>query len=212
MEGSQEDLKEFKRLLAAGSTPYVEAILKAEIAKLEPKFPEKKIPEKKKDPEPTLPARKCQNITSYAFLDNKDNAQIIVKEIKGLEKAQIEFAPFERGFEIQIIRDTFDMPNLRLKISPTRKIKPEESKYKVKGEKLTIVLKKKKEFSWGKLQKPYKAPASNREEEIPFNPATGMQDMMARMASEYTDEEKRELNKKWWENRQKRIEREEDFI
>ena len=216
MEPTVDDLREFKRLLAAGSTPYVEEVIKKNISELEEKFrdaPKKveKKPEEHKPAAPAKPTHKSQAISSYAFLDSGKTAKIIVKNIDGLENAKIEFYPEDHGFVLYILREEQNMPNLRLGISPTKKIVPEECKYVTKGTQITVILKKKKDAAWSKLQKPYVAPKAKDEEASPADPSN-MMDMLRKMYDDASDEEKRNLNKAAWEGRQKRMQKEMDDI
>lgn len=212
MEPTLNDLTELKRLLALGSTPYVEALLKAEIEKIEPKFAAKQE-EKKEEAKPAGPVRRYQSITSYAFSDSKDKAEIMIREIRGLEQAKIEFEPVENGFSIAVIREEQNLPNLKLVVSPTKPIKPEESKYKVRRETLTVILAKKKEETWMKL-KDTSAPVTKEdkkkkeEEEIDAkeNPNAALMSMMKKMYDEGDDEMKRTISKAMWEAQHKKPE------
>ena len=208
MEGTIDDLKELKRLLALGSTPYVENVLKNEIAKLEPKFAApKEEPKKVEEVKPAAPIRRYTPITSYAFLDSKENAQIIIKEIRGLEQAKIEFTPEDHGFTICVIREEQNMSNLKLVVSPTKKLLPGDCKYKVKRETLTITLKKKKEQTWMKLKKSAlesKKKTPQEKEEEKENPNAALMNMMKKMYDEGDDEMKRTISKAMWESQHKK--------
>ena len=218
MEPTVDDLQEFKRLLAAGSTPYVEEIMKREIAQLEDKFKdttkkqEKKPEEKKETPKPNKPTYKSQPITSYAFLDNGKTAKIIIKNIDGLDKAKIEFYPEDHGFVLYVLREEQNLPNLRLGVSPTKKILPDQSKYATKGSQITVTLMKKKDVSWSKLKKAFVPKKPKDEEQGPEDPQSNMMDMLRKMYNEASDEEKRNLNKAAWEGRQKRMQKEMEDI
>ena len=207
MEPTPDDLRELKRLLALGSTPYIEALFKAEIAKLEAKFPEQ--PPKAEPATPAPVQRRYTSIDSYLFSDGSDKAEVIIREIRGLEQAQIEFEPKDHAFQISIIREAQNMPNLRLTISPLfKKILPGESTYKVRRETLTIVLKKKKSMSWSKLKKtmdlkPSKK-SSNEEKKVKEDPNTALMDMMKKMYDEGDDEMKRTISKAMWEAQHKK--------
>ena len=208
MEGTQDDLKELRRLLGIGSTPYVEHVLKAEIEKLEQKFAAEKqaqeAPVKVENAPAAEPVRRYTAINSYAFMDDKASAKVIIKEIRGLEQAKIEFKPEERGFSICIIREEQNMPNLKLVVSPTKKIIPDQSKYTVKRETLTITLKKKKESTWMKLKKDMKfAKTKEEKQEEKDDPNKALMNMMKKMYDEGDDEMKRTIAKAMWESQNK---------
>lgn len=214
MEGTVDDLIELRRLLATGSTPYIENIIRREIGILEEKFPDQKKlpaakPQEDRKPVEQKPTVKSQAISSYAFLDSTSVAKIIVKDIRGLEQAKIEFTPEPHGFVILIIREEQNMPNLRLAVTPTKKIIPEQCKYTIKREQLTISLKKKKEMAWSKLKKQF-VPKKTREESS--NPNDNMVDMLRKMYDESDDEQKRSLRKALWEGQQKRKQKAEEDI
>ena len=209
MEATADDLKELRRLLGIGSTPYVEHLLKQEIEKLEQKFAADKqaqeAPVKVENAAAPEPVRRYTAISSYAFLDDKAAAKVIIKDIRGLEQAKIEFKPEERGFTICIIREEQNMPNLKLVVSPTKKIIPDQSKFTVRRETLTITLKKKKESTWMKLKKDMKfAKTKQEKEEEKENPNMALMNMMKKMYDEGDDEMKRTIAKAMWESQHKK--------
>lgn len=209
MEPTPDDLREFKRLLALGSTPYIEAIFKAEIAKLEAKFQEQ-APKIEAPAAPAGPQRRYSSIDSYLFSDGNGKAEVIIRDIRGLEQAQIEFEPKDHSFQISIIREAQNMPNLRLTVSPLfKKILPGESSYKIRRETLTVILKKKKSMSWSKLKKtidfkPSKKDKESEEKKAKDDPNTALMDMMKKMYDEGDDEMKRTISKAMWEAQHKK--------
>lgn len=213
MSASVTDLKELRRILALGSTPYVESILKAEIAKLEAQFPENATTPAPA-PKPVGPKRIYQPIDSYAFSDDKDDASIIITKIEGLEEAEIKFTPEPHGFEIVVIREAQGKPNLKLTVSPLyKKVVPEQCKYRVRKQTLTITIHKKKSQTWMKLKKTaldtkkpkISDPKSGKTAE---DPNGALMDMMKKMYDEGDDEMKRTISKAMWEAQHKKQEEE----
>ncbi|OHT08973.1 hypothetical protein TRFO_22309 [Tritrichomonas foetus] len=210
MEATANDLRELKRLLALGSTPYVEALFKSEIAKLEAKFPESE-PATPAPAQPAKPKRNYQALDSYAFSDSSEVAKIILTKIEGLTEAEIEFEPTERGFQICIIREKQKLPNLKLTVNPLyKKIKPSESTYRIRNQTLTISLAKKKTSSWMKLKKtaldkkPKTSPADDKSAKE--DPNGALMNMMKKMYDEGDDEMKRTISKAMWEAQHKKPE------
>lgn len=210
MSATLNDLKELRRILALGSTPYVETILKNEITKLEAQFPSEN-PTPAPAPKPTGPKRVYQPIDSYAFSDDKDNASIIITHIEGLEEAEIQFNPEPHGFEIIVLREAQGKPNLKLTVSPLyKKIVPEQCKYKVRKQNLTIVIHKKKSQTWMKLKKTSldskkpKAPSADPKSKAAEDPNGALMDMMKKMYDEGDDEMKRTISKAMWEAQHKK--------
>ena len=212
MEPTLDDLTELKRLLGLGSTPYVEALLKAEIQKIEPKFATVKAPEPAK---PAAPVRRYQSITSYAFSDSKKTAEIMIREIRSLEQAKIEFEPQKNGFSIAVIREEQNLPNLKLVVSPIKEIVPADSTYKIRRETLTVILAKKKEETWMKLKDtsltPKKEEKKKPEDDVDAkeNPNAALMNMMKKLYDEGDDEMKRTISKAMWEAQHKKPEDEE---
>lgn len=204
MEPTIADLKDLRRILASGTTPYVEALIRAEITKLEAKFPEEKPAPSK----PAPPKVVYRAIDSYAFSDSNDFAKIIVREIKGLEQAQINLEARDHGFTITIDRSKDSLPNMKLTIEPLyKKILPADSNYRVKGETLTINLAKKKKTSWMKLKKGNFDTKKSKEEskaKAKEDPNNALMDMMKKMYDEGDDEMKRTIQKAMWEAQHKK--------
>ena len=206
MEPTVADLKELRSILSRGATPYVESFIRAEIAKLEAKFPDEKItpaPAAK----PAEPKIVYRAIDSYIFSDSNNFAKIIVREVKSLDQAEINFEPADHGFTITINRSKAGLPNLKLSIEPVyKKILPAESKYTVKGETLTINLAKKKKTSWMKLKKgtfDTKKSKAESKEKAKEDPNNALMDMMKKMYDEGDDEMKRTIQKAMWEAQHK---------
>ena len=212
---THNDLQELKRILAAGSTPYVEALIKNEIAKVEAALgvnTEKNV--QTEAPKAPTPKKIYETISKYAFSDSTKKATVIIKDIRGLEQAEITFEPKERECVICVNREKQNMSNLKLTISPLyKKIKPEESKYTKHGETLTLHLIKKKETSWMKLKKSaldMKKPKSTpgKDDKSKESPDTALMDMMKKMYDEGDDEMKRTISKAMWEAQHKKPEEE----
>jgi calcyclin binding protein len=202
------DAQELRRLIALGTTPYVDSFLRAELAKLAEQFPEAAAaPPVKPAARSSAPKVTYESITSYAFSDSNDKASIIIREIKDLASADIQFQPTEHGFTVTIHRQ--GLSNLKLSIAPTyKKIIPGSSKYTVKGETLTIALEKKKKTSWSKLKKgaldtkkPKIAEPGSKSKD---DPNTALMDMMKKMYDEGDDEMKRTISKAMWEAHNKK--------
>lgn len=212
MEPTANDLRELKRILSLGSTPYVEHLLGLEIKKLEEKFPEAAAAPAEKAPEaPAKPKRIYQTIDSYAFSDSNNVAKVIITHIKELAQAEIEFEPNPHGFSICIIREKQNLPNLKLTVQPTyKKIIPDQSKYSVSNEKLTITLQKKKNTSWMKLKKSAidmkKKDDKSSKDKAKEDPNGALMDMMKKMYDEGDDEMKRTISKAMWEAQHKKPE------
>ena len=214
MEATVGDLNELKRILASGSTPYVESLLKEEISKLEKKFADVKE-ESAPKPIPTTtssaPKKSYETISSYAFSDSNDKATIIIRNIRGLEQAEIIFEPSERQCVIYVLREKMNMSDLKLTISPLyKKIIPGDSKYTKRNETLTIHLAKKKKTSWMKLKKSAldmkKPKSSANDTKAKEDPNTALMDMMKKMYDEGDDEMKRTISKAMWEAQHKKPE------
>jgi calcyclin binding protein len=204
-EATPADLSELKRILAFGSTPYIESVLRAEIARLSALFPDASPP----PPAPPKPAprRKVyQAIESYAFSDSSDTARVIITDIAGLGEAVVDFSPTERAFTVTVAREAQGLPDLRLTVSPLKKIIPDGSRFTKKGTTLTIILKKKKSATWSKLKKTASSvkkpkPAEDKAKE---DPSAGLMDMMKKMYEEGDDDMKRTMQKAWWEAQHKK--------
>jgi calcyclin binding protein len=202
VEAAPQDIPEIRRILAVGTTPYVEQFLRRELAKLTEHFPEAQAP-------PTSPKsgpkRVYEAITTYSFSDSTNVAQLVIPDIQGLADAEITFEPSERAFSVVVDRD--GLPNLKLTVSPLyKKIVPASSKYKVKGKTLTILLDKKKKTSWSKLKKgalDAKKPKATPEATAKEDPNSAIMDLMKKMYDEGDDEMKRTIQKAMWEARNK---------
>jgi calcyclin binding protein len=223
MEPTEADLKELKRILAFGSTPYIEGVLKAEISRLSQLLAEpvadgsSAAPAPPPTPAPTPPAappkragprRLYEGISSYAFSDSSEVAKIIISDIEGLSGATIEFTPTERAFSITVLRDGQGLSNLRLTVDPLKKIVPSGSRYVVRGRTLTVLLSKKKKGTWTKLKKTtsgIKKPKAN-EPKPKEDSNTALMDMMKKMYDEGDDDMKRTMQKAWWEAQHKKDE------
>ncbi|KAH0792527.1 calcyclin-binding protein-like [Histomonas meleagridis] len=217
MEATIGDLKELKRILANGSTPYVESLIKDEISKLEKKFVDAPKEESSPKPIPTTtthaPKKSYETISSYAFSDSNDKATIIIRHIRGLEQAEVVFEPAERQCVIYVLREKMNMSDLKLTLSPLyKKIIPSESKYTKRNETLTISLAKKKKTSWMKLKKSaidMKKPKSPQNDpKVKEDPNAALMDMMKKMYDEGDDEMKRTISKAMWEAQHKKPEEE----
>jgi calcyclin binding protein len=202
---SPADVAELRRLISLGTTAYVDSFLRGELAKLVDQFPDAAAPvPSKSPPRSTTPKITYESITSYAFSDSNDKATIIIREIKDLANAEIQFQPNEHGFSITIHRE--GLPHLKLSVAPLhKKILPSSSKYTVKGETLTISLDKKKKTSWtklkkGALDKKKPSPAEKSKDD----PSAGLMDMMKKLYDEGDDEMKRTMQKAMWEARNKK--------
>jgi hypothetical protein len=199
MEPTAADLTELKRILAFGSTPDIEGVLKAEIVRLSQLFPEPAADgapappaaaPARAPPKPTVPRRVYEGISSYAFSDSSEAAKIIISDIEGLSGATIEFTPTERAFSISVLRDGQGLSNLRLTVDPLKKIVPSASRYVVRGRTLTVILSKKKK-AWTKLKNTTSAIKKPKPKE---DPNTALMDMMKKMYEE-GDDMKRTMQK-----------------
>lgn len=212
MEATINDLQELKRILAAGSTPYVEALIKSEIEKLEATLNVGAAKAQQTEAKKAVPTKIYETISKYAFSDSSKKASVIIKEIKGLDQAEISFEPKERECVVCVNREKQNMSNLKLTISPLyKKIKPEESKFTKRGETLTLHLIKKKETSWMKLKKSaldQKKPkmSQTKDDKMKDSPDTALMDMMKKMYDEGDDEMKRTISKAMWEAQHKKPE------
>jgi calcyclin binding protein len=217
MEPTEADLKELKRILAFGSTPYIEGVLKAEIARLSQLFPEAGAGGSSAPVAPTPPPappkpagsrRIYEGISSYAFSDSNEFAKIIISDIQGLAGATVEFTPTERAFSISVLRESEGLSNLRLTVDPLKKIVPSASRYVVRGRTLTVILSKKKKATWTKLKKTISAIKKPKagEPKPKEDPNTALMDMMKKMYDEGDDEMKRTMQKAWWEAQHKKEE------
>ena len=213
MQPTWNDVKELKRFLGLGSSQYVENLLKQEIEKLEKTLqPEPKV--EKPTQEVVVDKRKYESITSYAFVDDKKSVQFIINDVRGLEQAQIEFKPEDHSFSISVLRESQNLSNLKLTVSPLhKKILPGECKYSIKRERLTITLIKKKEATWTKPKKsPLATPSKKKEEQqqpdnkAKENPNAALMDMMKKMYDEGDEEMKRTISKAMWEAQHKKPE------
>jgi calcyclin binding protein len=200
MEPTPADLIELKRLAVISNSSYVTGLIQAEIARLSTQFPEAPKPVATV-PKSGPPRRLYESIESYAFSDSNDTAKIIVRDIDALSDAKIEFEPTERSFSIAIHRE--GLPNLKLTVSPLKKIVPGGCKFAVRGKTLTITLEKKKKTTWTKLKKTstgIKKSAPKTKED----PNGALMDMMKKMYDEGDDEMKRTMQKAWWEAQHKK--------
>jgi calcyclin binding protein len=204
VEPAPQDVPEIRRILAVGTTPYVEQFLRGELAKLTERFPEAQSAPTSPKPGPK---RVYEAITTYSFSDSTNVAQITIPDIQGLADSAVTFEPSERAFSVVVDRD--GLPNLKLTVSPLfKKIVPAASTYKATGKTLTIRLDKKKKTSWSKLKKGAldtkkpkpKAAAEPGEKEDPNNAIMGL---MKKMYDEGDDEMKRTIQKAMWEARNK---------
>ena len=206
MEPTIGDLKELRRLVATGTTPYVESFLRAEITKLEAKFPDSAATAAPAAA-PLQPRVVYQTIDSYAFSDSNDAAKIIIRGIQGLEQAEINFAPTDHGFTVTVNRSAQKLTNMKLTIEPVyKKIVPADSSYRVRGETLTISLAKKKKTSWMKLKKgalDTKKSKAESKEKAKEDPNNALMDLMKKMYDEGDDEMKRTMQKAMWEAQHK---------
>jgi calcyclin binding protein len=210
MDPTPTDLKELKRILAFGSTPYIESILSAEIARLSALFPEESAPPAAPaaaSPPKAAPVRKLYTpIESYAFSDSSDVARVIIGDIEGLNQATIEFKPLDHAFSITVLREAQGLPNLRLTVDPLKKILPDGSRYTTKGKTLTVILKKKKSGTWTKLKKTKSAIKTPKpgEPKKSDDPSAGLMDMMKKLYDEGDDDMKRTMQKAMWEAQNKK--------
>jgi calcyclin binding protein len=207
MNPTAADLKELKRILAFGTTPDIESFLRAEVAHLSQMFPEAETEtEAPAAPKLSAPPRKIyEAITSYAFSDLKDTAKIIISDIAGLSEAIVEFTPTERGFFITVLREAQGLSNIRLTVSPLKKIVPGSSHYTTKGTTLTVILAKKKSTTWSKLKKTTSGIKKSKPgEKAKEDPNTALMDMKKKKYDEGDDEMKRTMQKAWWEAQHKK--------
>jgi calcyclin binding protein len=207
VEPSPQDIPEVRRILAVGTTPYVEQFLRAELAKLNERFPPSATPVASSPPQAARspPRRIYESITSYAFSDGSNTASVIIPDIDGLAQAEVTFDPQPHSFSIVINREASGLPNLKLTVSPLyKKINPAGSRYTIKGKTVTVVLDKKKKTSWSKLKKgalDKKKPKTPDEKE---DPNSAIMDMMRKMYDEGDDEMKRTIQKAMWEAHNKK--------
>jgi calcyclin binding protein len=200
------DLSELKKILAFGSTPYIESVLRAEVARLSALFPDAAPAAAPAPPKPAPRRKVYQAIESYAFSDGSDAARVIIADIDGLGDAVVDFSPTERAFTVTVAREAQGLPDLRLTVSPLKKIVPDGSRFAKKGRTLTIVLKKKKSAAWPKLKKTgssVKKPKPS-EEKAKDDPGAGLMDMMKKLYEEGDDDMKRTMQKAWWEAQHKK--------
>lgn len=208
MQATPDDLREFKRILAQGSTPYVENYIRAEIERLEPILAQKPAPEETPAPapKPAAPVKTFTPIDGYSFADSKEKAEIIIHNIQELQSATINFLPEKSQFSIEIIREASGLPNLKLTVSPLYKsIVPGSSRYRVRNSRLTITLSKKKQQTWPKLKKSALDAKKTKEEkaEEKADPSKSITQMMQKLYEEGDDEMKRTINKAMWEAKHK---------
>lgn len=200
MQPNENDVKECRRLLALGTTPYVQAFLRAEVSKLEVKFPAEVAPAQVPLPTKVI----YEAISSYAFSDAGDKAEIMIRDIVGLENAKIEFKPTPHSFELFVVRE--GMSNMKLTVAPLyKKIKPDESKFTTRGTTLKVILVKSKSTSWMKVKKT----AMDAKKKKPSiddkaDPQSSLMDMMKNMYDEGDDEMKRMISKAMWEGQHKK--------
>ena len=209
LQPTPADLKDLRRIVAAGTTPYVDSLIRKEIARLEEMFPE----EKRAPAKPAAPRVTWKPIESYAFSDSNDFAQVIVREIKSLDQAEITFEPQPHGFTIMVDRSKQSLPNMKLTVSPVyKKIVPEDSSYRVKGETLTIKLAKKKKTSWMKLKKSgVDFKKDTKKDDVKEDPNNALMNMMKKMYDEGDDEMKRTIQKAMWEAQHKKPDEKPSF-
>jgi calcyclin binding protein len=200
MEPTPADLIDLKRLAAITTSSYVSGLIQSEIARLSALFPEAPKPVATA-PKAAAPRRLYESIESYAFSDSKDNAKIIIRDIDGLADAKIDFEPKEHSFSIAINRE--GLSNLKLTVSPLKKIIPGESKFAVKGKTLTITLEKKKKTTWTKLKKTSTG-IKKSDPKTKDDPNGALMGMMKNMYDEGDDEMKRTLSKAMWEAQHKK--------
>jgi calcyclin binding protein len=202
------DVQELRRLIGLGTSPYIDSFLRGELAKLVEQFPDAAAPlPSKTSTRSTVPKITYESITSYAFSDSSDSASVIIREIKGLASAEVQFQPSEHGFVITIHRE--GLPHLKLSVAPLyKKILPSSSRFAVKGETLTITLDKKKKTTWTKLKK---GALDKKKPKIPEpgekskeDPSSALMDMMKKMYDDGDDEMKRTIQKSMWEARNKK--------
>jgi calcyclin binding protein len=200
------DISELKKILAFGSTPYIETVLRAEIARLSALFPDAASPPPAAPPKPAPRRKIYQAIESYAFSDSSDTARIIISDIDGLNDAVVDFSPTERAFTVTIVREAQGRPDLRLTVSPLKKIVPDGSRFTKKNKTLTIILKKKKSTTWSKLKKTASSVKKPKpgEDKSKEDPSAGLMDMMKKMYEDGDDDMKRTMQKAWWEAQNKK--------
>jgi calcyclin binding protein len=207
MEPTSEDLRELKKILSHGTTPYVEKILKNEIKKVEEKISQQSQPEpaSEQKSKESLPAIKFQPIESYAFSNEENEAKIIIRNIENLTESKIVFDPQPHSFAIAVMRN--DLPNLKLTVEPLfKKIIPKESKYIARNKTLTVILKKSKKQTWTKLKKSSldKKKDENEKKLEKEDPNASLMNLMKKMYDEGDDEMKRTISKAMWEAQNKK--------
>jgi calcyclin binding protein len=205
VEPAAQDIPEIRRILAVGTTPYVEQFLRGELTKLLERFPSSTPPPAPASPPPTR--RVYQPISSYAFSDGTDTASVIIPDIEALDKATITFEPQPHSFSIVVDREAAGLPSQKLTVSPLhKKIIPGSSKYKVKGKTLTVILDKKKKTSWTKLKKTALDTKKPKAPDAKEDPNSAIMDLMKKMYDEGDDEMKRTIQKAMWESHNKKEE------
>jgi calcyclin binding protein len=204
LEPVPHDITEIQRIIAGGTTPYIEQFLRRELSKLIARFPPN--PESAAPRAPAVPRRSYEPIESYAFSDSNDKASVIISGVEGLADAKIDFDPKPHSFSIVIDRQDSGLASLKLTVSPLyKKIVPEESRFSVKGKTLTIVLDKKKKTTWTKLKKG--APDKKKKPptaDVKEDPNASLMNLMKTMYDEGDDEMKRTIQKAMWEAQNKR--------
>jgi calcyclin binding protein len=206
VEPTLADIAELKKILAFGSTPYIESVLRAEIGRLSALFPSDASPPPPAPPKPAPRRKIYKAIESYAFSDSSDTARVIISDIDGLGEATVDFSPTERAFTVTVVREAQGLPDLRLTVSPLKKIVPDASRFTKKGKTLTIVLKKKKSTTWSKLKKTASSVKKPKpgEDKAKDDPSAGLMDMMKKMYEDGDDDMKRTMQKAWWEAQHKK--------
>jgi calcyclin binding protein len=212
MEPTSEDLRELKKILSHGTTPYVEKLLKEEINRIEVKISQQSQPEPAPTPEQkpkeSFSTIKFQAIESYAFSNEDNEAKIIIRNIENLTESKIVFDPQAHSFAIAVMRN--DLPNLKLTVGPLfKKIIPKESKYIAQNKTLTVILKKSKKQTWTKLKK---SPLDKKKDKKDENekkvekedPNASIMNLMKKMYDEGDDEMKRTISKAMWEAQHKK--------
>jgi len=224
MQPNQEDLREVKRLLAAGSTPYVESMLRDEIAKIteilqketvEAPKPVEKVPEPTPAPVAPVAAKKpIVPITSYSFSDDKMDCLVIIHDVKGLEGAVITFEPMPKTFSITIDREAANLPTMKLTVTPLlHNVVPEKCRYRIKRDMIMITLQKKKEKKWHAVKKDEMDLVKKKRKNELHPPLNGNSDaavmnMMKILYEEGDDEMRRTIQKAMWESKNKKPEEE----
>lgn len=159
MEASLDDLKELKRLLSFGTTPYIEAFLQRNIRILESNFgiePEREEapppapPEPEEYVEPVVVENPFENIIDYVWHEEWDHIEIILENIEQLGQSTIIFDPKELSVTVKIIREGLGLPNLKFHKEPfLHELKINLSEYFIKDRNFVMQLQKKKKGWWG---------------------------------------------------------------